>query len=60
MPTRNGLSGPSKQDVSILSPEDQLRYVLSAYVEYYHQERIHQGVTRIFEHELEMTHVEPR
>jgi len=31
----------------ILSSEDQLRYVLSEYLEHYHHERIHQGINRI-------------
>ena len=31
----------------ILSSEDQLRYVLSEYLQYYHHERIHQGLGRI-------------
>jgi len=33
----------------ILSSEQQLRHVLSEYLEYYHHERIHQGVDRIIE-----------
>jgi putative transposase len=33
----------------ILSSEEQLRYVLSEYLEYYHHERIHQGLNRIIE-----------
>jgi len=33
----------------ILSSENQLRHVLSEYLEYYHHERIHQGVDRITE-----------
>lgn len=33
----------------ILSSEQQLRYVLSEYLEYYHHERIHQGLNRIIE-----------
>ncbi len=33
----------------ILSSEGQLRYVLSEYLEYYHHERIHQGLNRIIE-----------
>ncbi len=36
-------------DHLILSSEDQLRYVLSEYLEYYHHERIHQGLNRIIE-----------
>ncbi len=31
----------------ILSSEDQLRYVLSEYLQYHHHERIHQGLNRI-------------
>jgi len=34
-------------DHLILSSEDQLRYVLSEYLQYYHHERIHQGLGRI-------------
>lgn len=33
----------------ILSSEEQLRYVLTEYLKYYHHERIHQGVNRIIE-----------
>ena len=33
----------------ILSSEQQLRHVLSEYLEYYHQERIHQGIGRIID-----------
>ncbi len=33
----------------ILSSEEQLRYVLSEYLEYYHHDRIHQGIDRIIE-----------
>ena len=33
----------------ILSSEDQLRYVLSEYLQYYHHERIHQGINKIIE-----------
>lgn len=33
----------------ILSSEAQLRYVLSEYLQYYHHERIHQGINRIIE-----------
>ena len=33
----------------ILSSEEQLRHVLSEYLEYYHHERIHQGINRIIE-----------
>jgi len=36
-------------DHLILSSEEQLRYVLSEYLQYYHHERIHQGVNRIIE-----------
>jgi len=36
-------------DHLILSSEDQLQYVLSEYLQYYHQERIHQGLNRIIE-----------
>jgi putative transposase len=36
-------------DDLILSSEDQLRYVLSEYLQYYHHERIHQGLNRIIE-----------
>jgi putative transposase len=36
-------------DHLILSSEDQLRYVLSEYLQYYHHERIHQGLNRIIE-----------
>ena len=34
-------------DHLILSSEDQLRYVLSEYLQYYHHERIHQGIIKI-------------
>ena len=33
----------------VLSPEEQLRHVLSEYLVYYHHERIHQGLNRIIE-----------
>ncbi len=33
----------------ILSSEDQLRHVLSEYLQYYRHERIHQGLNRIIE-----------
>jgi hypothetical protein len=33
----------------ILFSEEQLRHVLSEYLEYYHHERIHQGINRIME-----------
>ena len=33
----------------ILSSEEQLRHVLSEYLQYYHHERIHQGINRIIE-----------
>jgi putative transposase len=36
-------------DHLILSSENQLRYVLSEYLQYYHHERIHQGLNRIIE-----------
>jgi transposase InsO family protein len=36
-------------DHLILSSEEQLRYVLNEYLEYYHHERIHQGIHRIIE-----------
>jgi len=36
-------------DHLILASEDQLRYVLSEYLEYYHHERIHEGLNRIIE-----------
>jgi putative transposase len=36
-------------DHLILSSEEQLRYVLSEYLQYYHHERIHQGLNRIIE-----------
>jgi hypothetical protein len=36
-------------DHLILSSEDQLRYVLAEYLQYYHHERIHQGLGRIIE-----------
>jgi transposase InsO family protein len=34
-------------DLLILSSEEQLRYVLAEYLQYYHHERIHQGLGRI-------------
>jgi putative transposase len=36
-------------DHLILSSENQLRYALSEYLQYYHHERIHQGLNRIIE-----------
>ena len=36
-------------DHLILSSESQLRYALSEYLQYYHHERIHQGINRIIE-----------
>ena len=36
-------------DHLILSSEEQLRYVLAEYLQYYHHERIHQGLNRIIE-----------
>jgi len=36
-------------DHLILSSGDQLRYVLSEYLQYYHHERIHQGIHKIIE-----------
>jgi len=36
-------------DQLILVSEEQLRYVVSEYVQYYHHERIHQGLNRIIE-----------
>jgi putative transposase len=36
-------------DLLILSSEEQLRYVLSEYLKYYHHERIHQGLHQIIE-----------
>jgi putative transposase len=33
----------------ILSSEEQLRYVLGEYLQYYHHERIHQGLHKIIE-----------
>jgi transposase InsO family protein len=33
----------------ILSSEEQLRYVLSEYLDHYHHERIHQGLNRMIE-----------
>jgi putative transposase len=36
-------------DHLILASEDQLRYVLSEYLQYYHHERIHQGLNKIIE-----------
>jgi len=32
-----------------VSSEKQLRYVLSKYLKYYHQERIHEGLNKIIE-----------
>ncbi len=40
----------------ILSSEEQLRYVLSEYLEYYHHERIHQGLNRIIERQHDGHH----
>jgi len=40
----------------ILSSEEQLRYVLSEYLEYYHHERIHQGLNPIIEPQHEGNH----
>jgi putative transposase len=40
-------------DHLILSSEQQLRYVLSEYLQYYHHERIHQGLNRIIEPQQE-------
>ena len=37
----------------ILSSEKQLRHVLSEYLEYYHHERIHQGINGIIEPEYQ-------
>lgn len=37
----------------ILSSEEQLRHVLSEYLEYYHHERIHQGIIGIIEPKYE-------
>jgi putative transposase len=42
----------------ILSSEEQLRYVLSEYLAYYHHERIHQGLNRIIEPQHEGNHGE--
>ena len=39
--------------MEILSSEDQLRYVLSEYLLYYHHERIHQGLNQIIEPQRE-------
>jgi len=36
-------------DHLILSSEEQLRYVLAEYLQYYHHERIHQGINKIIE-----------
>jgi transposase InsO family protein len=36
-------------DHPILSSEEQLRYVLAEYLQYYHHERMHQGIDRIIE-----------
>jgi putative transposase len=36
-------------DHLILFSEEQLRYVLTEYLKYYHQERIHQGINKIIE-----------
>jgi putative transposase len=36
-------------DHMILFSEEQLRYVLTEYLQYYHQERIHQGINKIIE-----------
>jgi putative transposase len=36
-------------DHLILFSEEQLRYVLTEYLQYYHQERIHQGINKIIE-----------
>ena len=36
-------------DHLILSSEEQLRYVLTEYLRYYHHERIHQGINEIIE-----------
>lgn len=36
-----------------LSSEEQLRYVLSEYLKYYHHERIHQGIDKIIEPQYE-------
>jgi transposase InsO family protein len=36
-------------DHLILFSEEQLRYVLSEYLQYYHHERIHQGINKIIE-----------
>jgi putative transposase len=40
----------------ILSSEEQLRYVVSEYLEYYHHERPHQGLNRIIEPQHEGNH----
>jgi hypothetical protein len=40
-------------DHLILSSEQQLRYVLSEYLQYYHHERIHQGLNRIIKPQQE-------
>ena len=42
----------------ILASEEQLRYVLSEYLKYYHHERIHQGINRIIEPQHEGNHGE--
>ena len=36
-------------DHLILFSEDQLRYVVSEYLQYYRHERIHQGINKIIE-----------
>lgn len=36
-------------DHLILFSEEQLRYVLTEYLKYYHHERIHQGINKIIE-----------
>lgn len=36
-------------DHLILFSEEQLRYVLTEYLKYYHHERIHQGLNKIIE-----------
>ena len=45
-------------DHLMLSSEEQLRYVLTEYLQYYHQERIHQGINRIIEPQHEGNHGE--
>ena len=42
----------------ILSSEKQLRHVLTEYLEYYHHERIHQGINRIIDPTHEAHHGE--